>query len=208
MSRHATATVLSAYLDEELDAEELESVECHLEECEPCREQLISMRRVVAALRGLQRQAPSPVLGQTVVRRVQAYPQPRGLVERAEDRLLKLRLDGSPFVTFALVLAFAVILMVFAQSVQRSSERTRLVILPSVQQVVLAERIFERRDGVWIAQGAERPGARVIDAETVEGRTLLAEMEGVYRLLEELPVVFELETGETVELRRLEDQSP
>jgi anti-sigma factor RsiW len=210
MSRHATAEVLSAYLDDELGDAASRRLADHLEGCDDCRARLSSLRRVVNGLRRLERTAPPPVLAQEVERRLALSGRPAGRFERLEERLRGLPQSSSVFFTFALVVALAWLLFLFAHGVDRSQRpRTALVLgsPPTAPELTgevretrqAAGRTFDLVDGVWRQRGLERKLAEFdVDAGSDAGREILA----VYPDLATLGdrILLQLE-GSVVELR-------
>jgi hypothetical protein len=199
MSRHATAEVLSAYVDDELEPPvRLRLVE-HLEECDECSQRLESMRRTVVTLRRLERAAPPPLLASAVRRQVALGPERRrGWVERWERRLPATP-QGSPlFFSFALILCLGLVVYLFAHGVERSRQpRTALIVGKLPQAPVPTGEVVETRtlgagnkaltyelvDGLWRLQGLQRRGADLrVAADSAEGRELLRLHPGVETL--------------------------
>lgn len=183
MSRHATAEVLSAYLDDELSREEGRWLDDHLEACESCRAHLASMRRVVSTLRRVERTAPPPVLTQYVQRRIALAGRPASRLERLEERLRAVPQASSIFFTFALVTALAVLVYFFAHSVDRSQRpRTALVVATAPQPEIApgevrpaAGRTFQWNDGVWREVGLDQRVADFhVEADSPAGREILS----------------------------------
>lgn len=195
MSSHPTTENLSAYLDRELPDGLMEEVAGHLEACPACRQRLGSLEHVVGHLQGLERAAPPALLAGQVARRVALEERPRGVLERLESHLSGNPLQSNHLLTFALVLAFATMIYVFAHSVDRI-ERKRIpvrVASPEVSAELLrqhrvavgepaggeasptGERLFERgsQGEAWREQGVEgAPEARVA-VSSEEGLALL-----------------------------------
>lgn len=193
MSRHASARQLSAYLDGELPKPQLRLVERHLEECPPCRERLAGLRRTVASLRRLERLAPPPALGEDVARRVRLEPRPRGLLERLEARLGAPPLQSAVGFTFALVLAFAVLLVLFAGWVDERGRRER----EAGPRLVAPSEIVGAEDFVL---PEDPPATRRLRADAEEAAGWIAANPEIGRLLERgLPVLLRRD-GEVIEL--------
>lgn len=123
MTAHASAEILSAYLDRELPAPKVDRLEEHLEDCPRCRAHLDSLTRVVGHLQRLERTAPPPILADRVARRVnleRARVVGRGgMVERIESKLGRVPVQSSILSTFSLVFALAAILYLFALAVEQ-----------------------------------------------------------------------------------------
>lgn len=174
MSEHISVERLSAYLDSELNEAEVDALERHVKGCASCRDDLQGLRRVVNELRSLERQQPPPVLAQQVARRVSLEGPPKGLVERLEAQLgRRSRIDSGVAVGFALVLALAAIVYLFAEAVERRQQTSVPIVVPSVtsapastappasdgEMLELGERTFRRHAGAWVEEGAGTPTA-------------------------------------------------
>jgi hypothetical protein len=180
MTHHSSVEQLSIYLDDRLDEPERRCLEGHLAECEDCRRRLAGMRRVVRGLERLERTAPPPHLAQQVGQQIRLEVGRQGLVERVERRLGVLMAQPSMLPTFALVIALAAIVYLFAYGLERHQKRGVPVILePPVGSVgqELAQsrevegRVFAPREGGWREKGSV--GATptlVLDLTTLDGR--------------------------------------
>lgn len=216
MSVHATAEVLSAYLDRELPgAEERRLVE-HLEECPRCRADLESLGGLVRRLRSLERSAPPPVLGQRLVRRLSLERRPRGLVESLEERLRGLRFDSSIFLAFAMVFSLVSIVYLFAHGVERYQRRSIPVVVvpadsfeitpaeevPQAEPKRVAGRVFELVDGVWWEQGwVGATPQRRLRSDEPDGRALLDRHPELRQLLADGERAVLVVDGHLLELR-------
>jgi len=186
MSRHATAEVLSAYLDDELDASSSLHLAAHLEGCEECRRHLSSLRRVVTSLRRLERMAPPPVLAGSVQRHIALSGRPASPMEWMEERLGRIHTASSIFFTFALITALSVVVYYFAHGVERASQPRTALILTQAPTLPLptgevretrqvAGRTFELVDRVWRERDLGQPFADFhIEADSEAGRMMLA----------------------------------
>lgn len=203
MIAHATPEALSSLIDGELPGAERQRVSDHVEGCPSCRARLASMRRVVATLRGLERTAPPPTLALHVERRVALEGRSVSPVERFEERLRRLPLQPSLATFFALVLALAAILYLFAHGVDRAGRRGVPIVVPPPEAArawqpgsgegALAEaggRQFALVRGAWVEAGLS-PGAeaRRIATGSPEGLALLADEPWLGALLSEAPRV-------------------
>lgn len=184
MSAHVTTESLSAYLDRELPGERVREVERHLEDCSHCRADLESLSRVVRRLQSVQRVAPPPLLAGDVARRVALDRRPRSLMERIESRLSGQPFQSQIFNTFALVMALATILYIFAHGLDLI-ERKRIpvrVVSPEASaeffrqheisigvRSELADRVFYREGNLWREEGATGETQAVIAASSPEG---------------------------------------
>jgi hypothetical protein len=207
MSGHATAEVLSAYIDQELSRPQLRLVETHIEACEECRERLRGLRRVVGQLHRLETVAPPPVLAQQVQRRIALDGgRPKGLVERLERRLGGLPLEPSVAVTFALVFSFAVILYLFGWWVGDRGGTTVLVPPISAEAngslVEVDGRLFELEGDLWVERGLDpQAPVRTVTVAEAEGLALLERYPRfVNWLVAGRSVRLVLETGEAVQI--------
>ena len=121
---HASAEVLSAYLDQELVETEATELEAHLEGCAACAERLDGLRQVVSNLRHLERMAPSSTLDQLVARRVALASGERSMLERVESSLGSFQRQSSIFMLFCVVIALAVITLLFAHALEKARNST------------------------------------------------------------------------------------
>ena len=124
MSAHTTVQDLSAYLDRRLEESDLRRVEEHLDTCEDCRERFQGMRRVAAGLRRLEEQEPPPELEQAVARRIRLEGERKSWLDRLESGLGTFQEQSSTFALFAVVIALAVMLLLFAQALERARNKT------------------------------------------------------------------------------------
>ena len=124
MSAHASVQDLSAYLDERLDEKTLERVEKHLNSCGDCRERFQGMRRVAAGLRNLEAVEPPADLELAVARRIRLAGRQTSLLDRIEGGLGTFQKQSSTLALFAVVFALAVMLLLFAQALERARNET------------------------------------------------------------------------------------
>ncbi len=124
MSAHATVQDLSAYLDRRLDEPELRRVEGHLDTCGDCRERFQGMRRVAAGLRHLEVLEPPPELEQAVARRIRLEGKNKSWLDRLEGGLGTFQEQSSMLALFAVVIALAVMLVLFSQALERARNET------------------------------------------------------------------------------------
>lgn len=113
MSSHATAELLSAYLDQELPPEEVEVLESHLDHCHECHGRLAGLSTVVGNLRHMERIAPPPTLDLTVARRIALAGENKNLLDRFEDGLEAFQRKSSLMMWFCMVLALVLIVFFF-----------------------------------------------------------------------------------------------
>lgn len=164
MSTHAKVETLSAYLDKELPADEASLIEEHLASCEVCSQRLDGMRSVVSSLHHLERMAPPPTLDQFVARRIKLEGEEKSLVDRIETSLTRIPRQSSLMALFAMVIAFAAIMMLFIQAVHDSQNTMTPVIFhdpaadPSTERA-LAGRLLALQDGIWVEDGTDSTSA-------------------------------------------------
>lgn len=163
MSQHSSVEQLSDYLDERLDEPGRLRLEEHLAQCRECRQRLAGMRRVVQGLERLERTAPPPYLAQQVEQQIRLEVGSEGLVEKVERRLGMLMAQPSMLPTFALVVALAAIVYLFAYGLERHQGRGIPVVLepPAVdvgqeapENRVIGGRVFARHQGGWREMGS------------------------------------------------------
>ena len=124
MSAHASVQDLSAYLDRCLDEPATRRVERHLDLCGDCRERFQGMRRVAEGLRGLGDVEPPAELEQAVARRIRLAGEQEPWLDRLENGLGTFQKQSSTLAIFAVVLALAVMLVLFAQALERARNET------------------------------------------------------------------------------------
>jgi hypothetical protein len=224
MNRHATTEQLSAYLDRELGAVELQQLEVHCASCEECGARLASMRRMVRGLGSIGRAVPPPSLRQQIRRQVitQATAPPHGF--RAAFEAFGMRLLGmqppmhllamQPSLRTASVMGLALVVGLFVYGHQEPgavvAPQEIVTVTPysdspvtqtTTSEVAGREFIWTETRG-WIQKGLEgkTPEAH-FEAGSPQGRALLNRYSGLALLLTEGPVVFRYNLG-TVELRQ------
>lgn len=178
MTTHATAEVLSAYLDHELLADESVELEEHLESCSDCAARLAGMRSVVTRLHQLERLAPPNALDQLVARRIALSDEPRSLLDRLEDGLSGFQRQSNMLMLFAVVIALAVIMLLFAHALERAANDTIPVVFegsatiaappgePAADPAAGSGLILQRHGEDYVAVGEE--GSRL----EIAGRVL------------------------------------
>lgn len=178
---HASAETLSAYLDHELHRGEAREVEDHLAACASCQARLDGLRGVVTDLRHLERLAPPSTLGQLVVRRIELEGDRRSLLDRLETHLGGFERQSSFLGLFALIIALASIILLFAQALEQERRGTTQVIFqdpePQTDTVILelADRRLRRLGGVWIEEGVTPDSIEeTVESETDAHRELVA----------------------------------
>ena len=197
MTAHADAEILSAYLDGELPEGERRATELHLADCPACRARFESLGRAVASLQRLERAAPPAVLAQHVQRRIALTGSRTGALNQLEDRLRGLG-TASPLLTlFAVILALASILYLFAHGIERHQRCSVPIVVPNPEAArqlneALAQtepltvraggRLFICSGDRWLERGLERDEAAgalaptVTAADSPAGRELLGRL--------------------------------
>ncbi|MDX1642844.1 MAG: zf-HC2 domain-containing protein [Thermoanaerobaculia bacterium] len=177
MSRHLPVEALSAYLDGESSEGEIERVESHLDSCTRCSRRLEEMRRLVGELRSLERVSPPSRLGLELQSRLmQAVPpfEERGRRSVRQPRLL---FQPAILATIGVVLALAVVTLLFLQALERQPAGPPPLdpaeLHDQAELVVIGERRFRPRQGGWTEVGLSR--AEVDAAEPLSRRDLLRE---------------------------------
>lgn len=180
MSTHVTAEELSAYLDRELPAPETREIENHLADCPACRTRFAGMHKVVASLRHLERMAPPPTLGGMVARRVTLEGERHGLLDRLESGMGLFGRQSTLLSLFGLVVAFAIMILLFAQALEERRNSSIPVIfhdpmMRSTESREVAERLFHHQAEVWVEAGLDAEPQRVVAADSPEWDTLVAD---------------------------------
>lgn len=131
---HPSVERLSAYLDEQLAGAERRRLELHLEACSQCHRRLQGMRRVVARLRTLDRQAPPPYLGFLLRRSAALEAKRPTLVERLEASAKRFTLHAAVAPVFAVVLALGLIIYLLSWGIHQQEQGHVPVILEAEQE--------------------------------------------------------------------------
>lgn len=213
---HATAELISAYLDDVLAAPERERLERRLAAEPELRAELESMRQLVLGLRALPRIEPPFELESTLVRHLTLADERPGLGARLERRLGRAAGQPAIAVTFAVVLAIATMIFVLARTVQPGVIGRIPVDLdpPSPAAPALASAVkktahgtFHLVDEVWIAADVIGPPDRIVAADRPEVVEMLAGDPELASLLEQRPVRLRVE-GEIWQLAQSQDARP
>lgn len=97
--------LLSAYIDGDLDYDERQKVESHLQQCEQCRRLFISLRQTVDLIRSLPVETPPPSLRHSVMEAIRKEAAAGGArVSPRQDRLNRLKHWMRPLTWAAAVL--------------------------------------------------------------------------------------------------------
>lgn len=227
MNRHATTEQLSAYLDRELGAVELQQLEVHCSSCPECGARLASMRRVVRGLDSIGRAVPPPALRQQIRRQVitQATAPPHGF--RAAFEKLRMYLlamqqpmylqPRQPTLRTASVMGLALVVGLFAvnhindpRPVEAQEPQENVTMgayddtpISPITTSEVAGREFIWTDSGWIQRGLEgkAPEAQV-EAGSPQGKALLSRYSDLALLLADGSPVFLRYNLGTVEIRK------
>jgi anti-sigma factor RsiW len=202
--RHASSDALSSYLDEQVTAQEARWIEEHLGACAECRRRLQGLRRVVRALGDLEPVAPPPGLGLELQRHLARATPPFAERDPAGPRAARSVLQPAVLVSLGIVLALAVILLLFLQALQGGGADAAGG--PSepdapIARVVIGELTFRRSTSGWVeasVSDAESATARVVSRRDLGSPA----EEDVLRALDELEGEVTLRAGgEVVRVR-------
>ncbi len=223
MSTHASAELLSAYLDRQLVEPEARQLEEHVESCRQCLVKLEGLREVVTDLKSLE---PLPVpddLEQAVARRITLSDRSPSLLDRFEDGMSIFNRQSPILSMFGVVVALALFIYFFSYTLHLRETATTPVIFENPPGAVPAEppeadspshaggvpmellaadrRLVWSEEGQWIEEGVDAGAvSRTLSLDSEAGRELLAahpELAGLTDL--EHGVVLEVD-GEVVRL--------
>lgn len=211
MNRHASAEKLSLYLDRQVGAKEGRRIEQHLSECPDCRLRLEGLERVIAGLGEIQRSAPPESLGLRLQSRLSQAAPPFHAARGGGRRLPRVMFQASTLASLGVVLALAVIMLLFLYALQREQSAPPLGpgVDPSAVSesgapvaVVIGGRSFRSVDGGWAESDLS---AEAIAAAAVERRPALEQAsEDLRPVLERLRGEVTLRRGDSV-VRLVED---
>lgn len=216
--RHLDTELLSAYLDREIGLVEARAVETHLENCLTCRGRLADLKRVVASLGSLGREAPPPWLARQVQSAV-AAPRP-GLWERFFDPLLQVPLRSPIGSTLSMATGLAVVcllalsgervdrqglpgLATYPGPVAYPTDDPNFVLTQTTSEIAGRTFVLWEDEDLWVEQ---REGLRPLQPEarvtvsSPRGRALIARYEGLGDLLADGSRVVMRYRTETLEL--------
>ena len=191
---HVTEDLLSAYVDEELAASERLALEEHLGDCLSCQYRLEGLRKVVGGLRSLERAAAPASLAGSIQRHLALDESHRALDRYRLELPAAGRLPTHGFVIFAVIIALAAMLFLFAEALEVQGEST-----PSSTSAAGTEgtdnrralvdgRTFEMRGGLWIEQGIDEgiDPAQVswTPSDSALGERLVEQLPGLRSLLD------------------------
>ncbi len=182
MSTHASAELLSAYLDRQLVEPEARQLEEHLDRCSQCHVRLEGLRKVVMHLKSMEQLATPLDLEQTVARRIALAGDRESLLDRFEQSMSIFNRQSPILAMFGVVIALALFIYLFSYTLHLRQTATTPVIwedLPS--SIAPAEETDagspvapQGHDGAQLApQGHD-------GAQQVAGRTLVWSEDGLW----------------------------
>jgi hypothetical protein len=208
LSAHPATELLSAYLDRELADEARRAVEAHVEDCGGCRHRLEGLRRVVDHLHSVPTVRPPITMARGVESRISRAVRERQPLLRREGGVANWNLvHPAVGLGFALVVAFALILLLFSQGLSQSGSvgggsvsSEGVSELPEGQRLKVGDRAFRLRNGVWWQEGVNPERSPVLltadeSAKLAAGNRWLRDV-----LRFGWPVVFEAEDGGLVKV--------
>ncbi len=192
MSTHASAELLSAYLDRQLVEPEARQLEEHLGRCPECDVRLEGLRKVVTNLRNLEQLATPLDLEQTVARRIALSDERESLLDRFEQGMSIFNRQSPIFASFGVIIALALFIYFFSYTLHLRENALTPVIFedPPFAETTVGSRLdIAGRHLVWSEHGLWVEEA--VDPEAVR-RTLLVDSEEGRALLSEHPELAEL----------------
>lgn len=187
--------LLSAYLDDALDAGERVEVEQLLHTNPSAVARLEALRRVSTSVARLERLALPPTFDVGTIQRLALLENRRGLFDRVEDSVPEWQRSSHLLLFFALITALSVMGYFLAAATWNERHgltpivldpppEHRIEDLSRARTVYVNGRLFERSGRIWVESGidSELP-AREISASGREGSRLLAERPDLRSLL-------------------------
>ncbi len=188
MSSHASAELLSAYLDSQLVEPEVRQLEEHLDRCPQCHVRLEGLRKVVKNLQNLEQLATPLTLEQTVARRIALSTERESLLDRFESSMSIFNRQSPILATFGVVIALALFIYLFSYTLHLREHATTPVIwedLPAAAPADVAEgsrlsvagrELVWSADGLWVEEGVDDTSvSRALALDSEAGRALLTE---------------------------------
>ncbi|MEE8523427.1 MAG: anti-sigma factor [Thermoanaerobaculia bacterium] len=191
VSSHATAELLSAYLDRQLVEPEVERLEAHLEECQECHGRLEGLRKLVASLRRIESLDPPAELEKAVARRIALARDREPLLDRFESALSIFNRQSTILPMLGIVIALGVLIYMFSWALERDQHIPVIFADPpgvedssGTEPRRSAGRLLQLEGELWIEDGASPDAvSRTIELDSEPGRRLLAD----HPELEQLP---------------------
>ena len=189
MSTHASAELLSAYLDRQLVEPEARQLEEHLDRCSECHVRLEGLRKVVKRLQSMEQLATPLSLEQTVARRIALSDDRESLLDRFESSMSIFNRQSPILATFGVVIALALFIYLFSYTLHLRETATTPVIwedpptAASVADVAAGSRLeiagrqlAWSEGGLWVEEGVDaETAARTLALDSEAGRAFLAE---------------------------------
>lgn len=187
MSTHASAELLSAYLDRQLVEPEARQLEDHLDRCSECHVRLEGLRKVVDSLKSAEQLATPLSLEQTVARRIALSDQRPSLLDHFEHGMSIFNRQSPILATFGVVIALALFIYLFSYTLHLRENATMPVIwedppsaAPATPELVQGSRleVAGRRlvwsaEGLWVEEGIDVEPSRTVELDSDDGRALL-----------------------------------
>ncbi len=181
MNTHASAELISAYLDSQLVEPEARQLEEHIDGCSQCHVKLEGLRKVVANLHNLE-QLPTPVdLEQAVARRITLSDRSPSLLDRFEEGMSIFNRQSPILSMFGVVIALALFIYLFSYTLHQRETATTPVIFEDppaaapTELLVAAGRRLEWNSGdLWIEEGVDAGAvSRTLALDSEDGRAFL-----------------------------------
>lgn len=185
MSKHEEKTTeqLSAYIDDELPADEIREVESLLAHDKAVRQRLEGLRKVVDGLRQTEPPPPPPTLHHAVARRIALEREQVPFLDRFEANLSPLARHNPLMPMFAVVLVLAIAIYFFAVMVERANRGdTEVVVVGSTEtgttmigaRIEVAGRILFWDGALWRERDAPVDADHTIVLGSADAEALLA----------------------------------
>lgn len=191
MTTHASADLLSAYLDHELVEPEARQLEEHLDRCSECHVRLEGLRKVVGHLQSMEQLATPLTLEQTVARRIALSAENDSLLDRFEQNMSIFNRQSPILAMFGVVIALALFIYLFSYTLHLRETSTTPVIWEdppaSVAQpvnevaegsrlTIAGRELVWSAGGLWVEEGVDASAlGRTLSVDSEEGRAFLAE---------------------------------
>ncbi len=188
MTSHASAEMLSAYLDQQLVAREARELEEHLETCSQCHVRLEGLRKVIDNLRSIHELSPPSTLQQAVVRRIALTDEPPGLLDRFEQGLSLLNRQNPILAMFGVVIALVLFIYLFSYNLKLHENQNSTIpvifqdppaaiadIAAGTRLVVADRSLVWSAEGYWLEEGIDVGAvSHSLEIDSSAGSELLA----------------------------------
>ncbi len=192
MSTHASAELLSAYLDSQLVEPEARQLEEHLDRCSQCHVRLEGLRKVVKNLQSMEQLATPLALEQTVARRIALADDRESLLDRFENSMSIFNRQSPILAMFGVVIALALFIYLFSYTLHLRENATTPVIFEDPpasvavpaggeepagdDRLLAAGRQLVREGELWVEEGVSTAAVgRTLALDSGAGRAFLAE---------------------------------